>query len=141
MLANGIILQLKRSTDSAFATLAGLKEVPEIGNEPEKVENTCLSDTVKQYEFGIGDPGDLEYKFKFDNSADSSYRILKAMEASKEVGSFKEVMPDGTTYAYDAQVATKRSGGSVNGVMEFTLKMALQSAITITDPVASNTTP
>lgn len=135
MLANGILLKCKRATDTDFATLDGLKEVPELGNEPEKVENTGLSDATKQYEFGIGDPGDLEYKFKFANTADSSYRKMKACEASKEVVSFKEVLPDGTEFSYDAQVATKVSGGAVNGVMEFTLKMALQSAITITDPV------
>ena len=135
MLANGITLSCKRSTDQEFAVLAGLKEVPELGNEPEKVENTGLSDSVKQYEFGIGDPGDLEYKFKFSNTADSAYRKMKAAEASKEIVSFKEELPDGTIFAFDAQVATKVSGGAVNGVMEFTLKIALQSAITITDPV------
>ena len=135
MLANGITLSCKRSTDQEFAVLEGLKEVPELGNEPEKVENTGLSDTVKQYEFGIGDPGDLEYKFKFNNAADSAYRKMKAAEASKEIVSFKETLPDGTIFAFDAQVATKVSGGAVNGVMEFTLNIALQSAITITDPV------
>lgn len=135
MLANGITLSCKRSTDQEFAVLEGLKEVPELGNEPEKVENTGLSDTVKQYEFGVGDPGDLEYKFKFNNAANSAYRKMKAAEASKEIVSFKETLPDGTIFAFDAQVATKVSGGAVNGVMEFTLKIALQSAITITDPV------
>ena len=134
MLANGITLSAKRSTDADFVVLAGLKEVPELGNEPEKVENTGLSDPVKQYEFGIGDPGDLEYKFKYDNSANSPYRTMKACEASKEIVSFKETLPDGTIYAYDAMVSTKVSSGAVNGVMEFTLKMALQSGITITDP-------
>lgn len=135
MLANGITLSCKRSTDQEFAVLEGLKEVPELGNEPEKVENTGLSDTVKQYEFGVGDPGDLEYKFKFNNATNSAYRKMKAAEASKEIVSFKETLPDGTIFAFDAQVATKVSGGAVNGVMEFTLKIALQSAITITDPV------
>ena len=135
MLANGITLSCKRSTDQEFAVLEGLKEVPELGNEPEKVENTGLSDTVKQYEFGVGDPGDLEYKFKFNNAANSAYRKMKAAEASKEIVSFKETLPDGTIFAFDAQVATKVSGGAVNGVMEFTLKIALQSDISITDPV------
>ncbi len=135
MLANGITLSCKQSTETEFTVLEGLKEVPELGNEPEKVENTGLSDTVKQYEFGIGDPGDLEYKFKFKNEAGSPYRKMKAAEASKEVCSFKETLPDGTIFAYDAQVSVKVSSGAVNGVMEFTLKMALQSAITVTDPV------
>ena len=59
---------------------------------------------------------------------------MKAAEASKEIVSFKETLPDGTIFAFDAQVATKVSGGAVNGVMEFTLKIALQSDISITDP-------
>ena len=50
MLANGITLGYKElSGGSSYTILAGLKEVPELGDEPEKVENTCLSDSVKQY--------------------------------------------------------------------------------------------
>ena len=48
--------------------------------------------------------------------------------------SFCETLPDGTKYEYDAQVAVKRSGGGVNGVMEWDLNMALQSEIVTTDP-------
>ncbi len=137
MLANGIKLGYKESGGSTYTDLTGLKEVPELGIEPEKVENTCLSDTVKQYEYGIGDPGDLEYKFKYENkAANSPYRVLrKAQEAGKTL-SFQETLPDGTTFVFDAQPSVKLGGGGVNGTVEFTLKMALQSSITITDPVA-----
>lgn len=135
MLANGIKLGYKESGGSTYTDLTGLKEVPELGVEPEKVENTCLSDTVKQYENGIGDAGDLEYKFKYENkSATSPYRVLrKAQEAGKTL-SFQETLPDGTTYTFDAQPSVKLGGGGVNGVVEFTLKMALQSDIAVTDP-------
>lgn len=135
MLANGIKLGYKESGGSTYTDLTGLKEVPELGVEPEKVENTCLSDTVKQYENGIGDAGDLEYKFKYENkSATSPYRVLrKAQEAGKTL-SFQETLPDGTTYTFDAQPSVKLGGGGVNGVVEFTLKMALQSEITVADP-------
>lgn len=137
MLANGITLSYKKSGTEEFTVLTGLKEVPELGNEPEKVENTCLSDKVKQYEFGIGDPGDLEYKFKYENKSESSpYRVMVEAEAAKEVLSFKETLPDGTVYAYDAMVAVKLGNGAVNGVLDFTLKMALQSDMTITHPTA-----
>lgn len=54
--------------------LEGLKEVPELGIDPEKVENTTLADTIKQYEFGIGDAGELEYKFTYENlKVEASY--------------------------------------------------------------------
>ena len=91
MLANGSKLGYKKSGASGdYTDLTGLKEVPELGNEPEKVENTGLADKIKQYEYGIGDPGELEYKFKYENkSANSPYRIMRNAEESKEILSFK----------------------------------------------------
>lgn len=137
MLANGIKLGYKKkgAEPPTYTDLPGLKEVPEIGDEPEKVDNTCLSDTVKQYEYGIGDPGDLEFKFKYENSsATSPYRVLRAAAEKKEVLSFQQTFPDKTTFTWDAQVSVKLGGGGVNGVIDFTLKMALQSKIEVSDP-------
>lgn len=136
MLANGIKLGYKKGVETTFTNLVGLKEVPEMGSEPEKVENTTLADTTKKYEFGIGDYGDLEYTFKYDNSsATTSYRVLRKLADDKTKVSFQEEFPDGTKFAWDAQVNIKVSGGSVNDPVDFTLAMALQSEITVTDPV------
>ena len=137
MLANGTKLGYKKKSGShsTYTDLTGLKEIPELGVEPEKVENTCLSDTVKKYENGIGDAGDLEFKFKYENSSETSpYRILRKAQEDGEVLSFEETLPDGTKFNWDAQVSVKLGGGGVNGVIEFTLKMALQSEITVVDP-------
>ena len=136
MLANGITLGYKKkSAVGDYTLLSGLKEVPENGEEPEKVENTDLSDKVKKYEYGIGDAGDLTYLFKYENSSETSpYRVMRKAAADKEVLSFCETLPDGTKYEYDAQVSVKRTGGGVNGVIEFNLNMAVQSEIKVTDP-------
>lgn len=136
MLANGITLGYKKKDASGdYTNLSGLKEVPEIGEEPEKVENSDLSDKVKKYEYGIGDAGDLTYLFKYENSSETSpYRVMRKAAADKEVLSFCETLPDGTKYEYDAQVFVKRTGGGVNGVIEFNLNMAVQSEIKVTDP-------
>ena len=137
MLANGAKLGYKKKGASEdYTDLTGLKEIPELGEDPEKVENSSLADKVKQYEYGIGDAGDLTYKFKYENTSETSpYRVMRKAAATKEVLSFCETLPDNTMYEYDAQVSVKRSGGGVNGVMEFDLNMALQSEITTTDPV------
>ena len=137
MLANGAKLGYKKKGASGdYTDLTGLKEIPELGEDPEKVENSGLADKVKQYEYGIGEAGDLTYKFKYENTSETSpYRVMRKAAATKEVLSFCETLPDNTKYEYDAQVSVKRSGGGVNGVMEFDLNMALQSEITTTDPV------
>lgn len=135
MLANGIKLGFKKGGGSAYTDMPELKEVPEMGNEPEKVDNTTLNDKQKQYEFGIGDAGELEFKFKYENKTEtSSYRIMRKAAENKEVLSFEESLPDGTTFTWNAQVSIKLGGGGINGVIDWTLKMALQSDITVTDP-------
>ncbi|MBS7132335.1 phage tail tube protein [Clostridium sp.] len=137
MLANGTKLGYKKKSGepSTYTNLAGLKEIPEMGTEPEKVENTCLSDKVKQYEYGIGDAGDLEFKFRYENSSETSpYRVLMKAQDDNEILSFEETLPDGTKFHWDAQVSVKLGGGGVNGAIDFTLKMALQSEIEIVHP-------
>lgn len=139
MLANGATLGYKAvgaAETGSYTILKGLKEIPDMGTEPEKVDNTCLTDKVKQYEQGIGDAGDMTYKFKYDNIvADSPYRIMRQAQAAGKSLSFEETMIDGTKSRYDAQVSVKRTGGGVNGVIEFELAMSLQSDITFVDPV------
>lgn len=135
MLANGITLSYSE-TKGSYTKLVGLKEVPEFGIEPEKVENTTLEDRVKMYEFGIGDAGELEYKFSYKNdSATAPYRILRNAADAKKKLYFEQVYPDGTKVNFEGQVSVKLGGGGVNAVIEFTLKIALQSDLTFTDGI------
>lgn len=134
MLTNGITLGMKKKGGSTFAILAGLKEVPELGVDPEKVDNTTLADTMKHSELGIGDPGDLAYKFKWENGANSSYRTLRAVADAKETVSFEQKFPDGTVFHFDAQCSVKVSGGGVNAAVEFTLNLGLQTDIVVVNP-------
>lgn len=138
MLANGTKLGYRKHGDSdegSYTDLPGLKEIPEMGIEPEKVENTCLTDKNMQYENGIGDAGDIAYKFKYDNrSATSPYRIMRKAQESGEVLDFQETLTDGTKTEFSGQVSVKRTGGGVNGVIEFNLAISLQSDIKVIDP-------
>lgn len=135
MLANGIKLAFSK-TKGDYQNLLGLKEVPEFGIEPEKVENTTLADKVKKYEFGIGDAGELEYKFAYDNTtATSPYRVLRNAADNKEKLFFEQTYPDGTKVTFEGQVSVKLGGGGVNSVIEFTLKIALQSELTFVDGI------
>jgi len=136
MLANGITLAIKKEAESTFTKLLGLKEVPELGVDPEKVDNTTLEDKMKHSELGIGDPGDLAYKFKWENDTDSSYRKLRAVSDTKETVSFEQTFPDGTKFHFDAQCSVKVSGGGVNAAIEYTLNLGLQTDIVVVDPTA-----
>ncbi len=134
MLANGIKLGMKKSSESTYTNLPGLKEVPDLGVDPEKVDNTTLDDSMKHSELGIGDPGDLAFKFRWDNGVDSSYRKLRAVADTKEIVSFELTYPDETKFTFDAQCSVKAGGGGVNAAIEFTLTLGLQTDIEVTDP-------
>lgn len=136
MLANGAKLSYDKTNEgTTYTDLPGLKKIPDMGIEKEKVENTSLDDKTKIYELGIGDPGDLEYTFKYDNSkATSTYRLMRELEDSGATAMFKETLKDGTTTTFSGQVTVKRAGGGVNDAIEFTVSIALQSELTVTDP-------
>lgn len=138
MLANGIKLGYKASSSgSTYTDLPGLKEVPDLGVDPEKVDNTTLGDKMKHYELGIGDPGDLVYKFMYSNTEGSSYRLLRALADAGTTVPFEETFPDGTKFHFDAQCSVKIGGGGVNAAIDFSLTLGLQSDITVVDPTAA----
>jgi len=135
MLANGITLGIKKEGSSPYIILKGLKEVPELGVDPEKVDNTTLEDKMKHSELGIGDPGDLAYKFKWENEGENStYRTLRNVSDTGETVSFEQTFPDGTKFHFDAQCSVKVGGGGVNAAIEFTLNLGLQTDIEVVDP-------
>ena len=138
MLTNKATLGVKTTSSAAtYTNLPGLKEIPEIGADPEKVDNTCLTDTLIQYELGIGDPGDMAFRFKLVNSAaGDSYRILRTLEEAGKANEYQLKLADGTTYTFSAQVALKVNGGGVNTAMDFTANLGLQSAIVVANPSA-----
>ena len=137
MLANGSTIGYaavpSSGTPSSYTNIPDLKEIPDIGAEPELVDNTALGDSITHNEQGIGDAGEMEFVFRYDNSSTTaSYRVAKALDG--ETKSFKVSLYDGTTYEFNAQAAIRLSGGGVNDPIEFVMSLALQSDITITDP-------
>lgn len=135
ILANGTKLGYKTGDESTYINLEGLQAIPEMGAEAETVEITCLADKNKRYVKGIGDFGDLEFTFLYDNSSDTApYRVLRNFELADDVVSFELAYPDGTKFNFEAQVSVKLSSGEVNGVLTFTAKLTLNSNITAVDP-------
>lgn len=136
MLVNGITLEFAPPGEApTFTLLKDLKEVPDIGGDPEMVENSRLNAKYKQYEIGVGDAGDMVYKFVFANTAASDYRKLRPLADAGSLVKFKHNLPDGTIFAFDALISLKViSAGGLNTPIAFDMSCALQSDIVITDP-------
>lgn len=135
LLTNNTTLSYKTGAQSEFTAIDMLMEVPEIGGAPQKVEVTTLRDWSSRFIPGVIDHGDLVFKFLYDNSgADSNYRVLKGLQNSRELATFKLEYPDGTGHQFDAYVAVKMDAGASNAALTFSTSMYLQSGITETDP-------
>lgn len=132
---NGTTLGYK-TTGTTYTILTGLKEVPDIGAEPEQIENTRLSDTTKHYEVGIGDAPDVTYVFEYDNSsATTAFRLLSGFADARTVVDFEETFGDGTKFQYKAIPSVTITGGAYNSMRDIKVKMTLQTAVTRVDPV------
>ena len=120
---------------SSYTDLPLLMEIPNLGTTSEKVDVTTLADPVRKYIDGVKDYGDLAFTFLYDNSeATSSYRVLKAMEGKTEPTKFQVSLPDGTKFTFSGFVSVTLTGSGVNAALTFTLNIALNSDIEVTNP-------
>lgn len=120
-------VKLKKGTKA----LPNLQSAPEIGGTPEKIDVTTLDDTAKRYINGVKDYGDLEFTFLYDaDQEDSSFKQLKEAEGTET--EYTLVLPDGTSFAFTADVAVKLNSVEVNGSLTFTASFALSSDVTYT---------
>lgn len=140
MLANGATIgyadvpSTGTTPPTTYTNIPGLKEIPDLGAEPELVDNTALSDAIRHNEIGIGDPGAMEFVFRYDNSgANASYRVAKGLSGKKY---FQVKLADGTTFTFLGEPSTRVSGGGVNDPIEFVMATALHSDIIVGDPAA-----
>lgn len=136
MLANGATIGYAADATTkptTFTNIPDLKSFPDLGVEPEMVDNTALSDTMRHNEQGIGDPGNMEFVFRYANAAaGDSYRVAKGLEGA--VKWYQVKLKDGTTFTFRAEASVRVTGAGVNDPVEFTMSLALQSDIEPADP-------
>ena len=77
--------------------------------------------------------------FKFfankHDGVNAPYRVLRNAADNKTKLFFEQTYPDQTKVKFEGQVSVKLGGGGVNSVIEFTLKIALQSELEFTDGI------
>lgn len=132
MLANGILLGFRLpGGQGEYTDLPELKEVPDLQNKPERVENTPLNAANKRYDKGIGDPGEMVYKFCYHGPVKGSTIVLLQPYAATDTElDFQETWPDGTIIQYAAvpNLSFARGGG-INSIVDLQVEMFVTSDI------------
>jgi hypothetical protein len=135
MASSSLNTKLYQKNSGSYVEVAGLQEVPDIGGKPEKIDTTTLSSTIKTSILGIRDPGELQFKFIFDNSlSTSNFRVLKGFETANTLVQYKIVYSD-TSYAeFYAYCSVSVDSAKVNDAIKFTATLMTTTDFTWTNP-------
>lgn len=115
---------------SADEELIDLLSTPDLGiGDPEKVEVTNLQDGTRRYVNGLKDVGDsLEFEF---NYITDNYQVLKEIEESKQIYTYKVVLPDKLCFTFDAALSVKITGAAVGEQVKMTINLTPYSTIEV----------
>lgn len=133
---NGSKLEYKESSGSSFTRIYGLRQTPDVGGTPNKIDTTDL-DNLK-FETAInGLQPAQEFDFEFnmeDPEATSNIYLVSQMEDSGKVYSFKYTLANGITIEFDSDVRTTILGGSTGDLIGFQMHLS-----PISEPVVTVT--
>lgn len=117
--------KLSYKNDASFVELGGVKTIPAMGSDPEKVDVTDLMSETRQYIAGLPDSDTLEFAFVYKSKNFADVHTIVA--ANKEY-EFKVEYPDGASVAFTGKPVLKTSSIEVNGALEFSLSIVCSKA-------------
>jgi hypothetical protein len=129
MLINGAKLSYKTGTGSNYTDLVGCKEFPDLGGDPNKVDNSAVDDEYKQYENGQKDAGDIQFRFRYRTAAEKAqYTAMRALETAGTDINWKVTLFDGATMTFNGTAATRlMTGGGPDTPVDWQLTIGLSS--------------
>ena len=128
---------LMHKKDSTYEKLVDITEFPDLGQDPEMLETTTLSDKMKTFILGILGNDGLNFGANYDAT---DYQALKALEGKQEsyavwfggTESGGVVTPTGSEgkFSFDGELAVHVTGGAVNEVRGMSITIAPSTVIT-----------
>lgn len=126
------------ATPPVYSKLCDIKEFPDLGGEPEQVEITTLSDSMRRYVPGIQDTEALQFT---TNYTLADYNALIAYNGTEEHWAVwfddgTAVSPSGLLgqWSFDGYLSVYVNGAGVNDPREMTITITPTTVITFTDP-------
>jgi len=132
------IFLMKKGT-SAYEKVIDIKEFPDLGDAPELLETTTLSDKMQTYIPGIQSLDSLEFSANYTLA---DYKTLKALEGSEEdyavwfggtEGTDGTLTPTGSDgkFNFKGSLSVYANGGGTNEVVNMTVTIAPSTPITL----------
>lgn len=116
------------SDSTTYRKLIDVKEIPDLGQAPEMIETTTLSDPIQCFIAGIQGSEGLEFPANYDKS---DYTNLKALEHKTEkyavwIGADESGQPDGHNgkFSFEGELSVRVTAGGVNQVLGMGITIA-----------------
>lgn len=125
----GTYLMYKATTAATqYSKLVDIKNFPDLGGEPERVDVTTLSDRVRKYAMGVQDLSSFTFGA---NYIASDYQRIHALTGkqtefalwigdSENAGVYTPTGSDGQ-WAFTGDIAVYKAGGDVNAAQDMTI--------------------
>ena len=128
---------LMHSTDGTqYEKLVDIKEFPDLGQAPDTIDVTTLTDDQHVYIADIHDPGNWEFNCNYDPE---DYEKLKALEHTNHKfalwfggqGAGQSATPDGNAgkFEFEGELSVWVKGGGVSAAVDMGLSIAVTSQI------------
>lgn len=122
LLSKGTVLSYKNG--EVYVDVAGVKGIPQVGGDPERVDVTTLVDDKRKYIAGIEDTDNLEFAIVYQTA---NFTTIHALVETGTEAEFKVVYPDGMAVTFTGQPKFKFSAAEINGALEFTLVVVVSA--------------
>lgn len=123
---NGTKLEYSATQSGTYTRIYGLKTVPDVGGEPNKIDTTDLDNT--EYETNMyGLKPAQAYTFEFnmqDPSAEANIKLASDLEDSNANYYWKLTYSNGVVLSFQSKVKTTILGGSSNDLIGFQMHLA-----------------
>lgn len=129
---------MKKGSGSTYEKLVDIKNFPDLGGEPDKIETTTLSDGARTYIPGIEDTDNLSFDANYTKTDFTTLKALKGTEQDLAIwfgGTESEgtVAPTGSDgkFEFKGYVDCYVKGGDVNSAVEMSVVVTPSTAITM----------
>lgn len=127
---------MKKGSGSTYEKLVDIKNFPDLGGEPDKIETTTLSDGARTYIPGIEDTDNLSFDANYTKTDFTTLKALKGTEQDLAIwfgGTESEgtVTPTGSDgkFEFKGYVDCYVKGGDVNSAVEMSVVVTPSTAI------------
>ena len=137
---NGSKLEYSTSENGTYNRIYGLRNIPDIGCEPNDISTTDLDNT--EYETAMmGLKPVQKYSFEFnmqDPSAEANIKIASDLEDSNEFYYWKLTYSNGIVVSFQSKVKTTILGGNSGDLIGFQMHLAPKNEPTKVIPTSAS---